>query len=144
MPKKLKWMLSGILLGSLINGCAPQPPDVFVFESLEQHLTTDSMTGHTVLSPSPACMTQIQEPACGHGVSIMTGREIFVGEGPLHLMNNKPWSVLKSQSVYLPATESYAPLATYVINACEKMGCNDQVAKFKVKLDSLASIKNMK
>lgn len=93
-----------------------------------------------MLSSSPTCMKQISEPECGHGVSIMLGREIFVGEGAGHWMNGKPWSKLRQQSVYLPAAESYAPLATYVINSCEKMGCSGDVTKFKVKLDSLNGV----
>lgn len=65
----------------------------------------------------------------------MSGREVYVGEKDK--LNGKPWSQLKMESVLLPATESYAPLAAYIINACKKSGCSKDIEKFKVKLDSL-------
>jgi len=85
-------------------------------------------------------MKQIGEPECGHCVWVVEGQEAFLGEGRGHWWNGKPWSQLRRESVYLPAQESYAPLATYIINACKKMNCSDDVTKFKVKLDSLNGI----
>ena len=141
MLKKLKWTPFAILLWLLTNGCAtPQPPDVFVFENMEQRFTTDPKTGHTILTPSPACEAAIGEMSCGHGVSILTGAEVFVGENSNHLFKNKKWSELRAESVYVPAVESYAPLSTYIINSCNKMGCNTQVDQFTIKLDSLNGV----
>lgn len=136
MPKRIKWLLFAVSLWSL-SSCAPKPPDVFVFENLAQHLATDPATRHLVLTASPTCVKQIGEFECGHGVAIVSGKEIFVGENPSHLFNGKPWSKIKQEAVYLPAEESYAPLAAYIINACEKMNCGDNVNLFRVKLDSL-------
>lgn len=129
-----------LLLTSVLGCATPQPPDVPVFENLASHLGADPLTGHTVLRPSPACLAVIQESECGHGVYIMSGKQVYVGELPAHLLNGKKWSELRRQSVYVPAKESYAPISTYIINSCEKMGCNDQVTRFKVKLDSLNGI----
>lgn len=70
----------------------------------------------------------------------MSKNEAYVGEGKEHLLSGKKWSEIKSESVYLPAVESYAPLSTYIINSCEKMNCSEQVDRFKVKIDSLGSI----
>lgn len=139
MLKLNRWLLFAILSCSAIS-CAPKPPDVFVFEYLQQHLATDPVTTHLVLTPSPTCMEKIKEPECGHGVSIVSGREIFVGEAEASYYKGKPWSALKAQSVYVPAVESYAPLATYMINACEKMHCSDQLNAFRVKLDALKGV----
>lgn len=85
-------------------------------------------------------MQKIEEPSCGHGVSIMTGREVFVGNQTAHYFNGKSWGALQEESVYVPAVESMAPLETYIINSCKKMGCNDNVDQFKVKLNSLNGI----
>lgn len=85
-------------------------------------------------------MEKINEPECGHCVRIVSGEEFFVGESPDHWFNKKPWSLLRRQSVLLPAEESYAPLAAYVINSCKKMGCSHEVTRFKVKLDALSGI----
>jgi len=115
-----------------------KPPDVFVFEPLVQHLSLDPTTGHSVLTPSPTCELKIKEAQCLHGVSIMTGTEIFVGE--LTLYKGKKASDLQAESILVPAVESYAPLETYIVNACKKMNCDSQVDAFKVKVNSLNGI----
>ncbi len=132
-----KWMRFASL-SLLLSACTPQPPDIYVFEHLAQRLSTDAVTGHIILSSNPVCMKEINEPECGHGVAIMSQKQIFVGEKKLY--SKKSWSQLRRESVYLPAIESYAPLATYVINSCEANNCNDQVTRFKVKIDELKSI----
>lgn len=93
-----------------------------------------------MLEPSPACWMSIGEFECGHCVWIMSGKEAFVGEKPGTWINGKSWSKLKSQSVYLPAEESYAPLAAFAINACKKLNCSGDATKFKVKLDGLKAV----
>lgn len=133
-------LLLFVILSFLLANCATKPPDVFVFKNLQQHLSNDPVTGHLILSPSPLCVQKINEAECGYGVSIMTGREIFVGEDPAHYFNKKPWSVVKQQSLYVPAIESYAPIATYMINTCAKNKCDPNVDKIKVKLDSLSGV----
>lgn len=140
MLKKLRWLLFAILSWSLISGCTPKPPDVPACEHMASHLAVDGSTGHMVWAPSPTCMKQIGEPECGHCVWIVSGKEAFIGEQKGHWLNGKTWSKIRSQSAYLPAAESYAPLATYIIDSCKKMGCSDDVTKFKVKLDSLNGV----
>lgn len=144
MPKlKLLSALPFAILSCLaISGCAsiPPPPDIYVFESLEQHLSTDAATQHLIMTPSPTCLAQIGEAECGHGVAIMSGKEIFVGEALAHHFKDKPWSKLKEESVFLPAVESYAPLATYLINTCRKFGCNSQLNAFRIKLNALNGV----
>lgn len=139
MLKNSKWLLSAILFYSLIS-CGPKPPDVPVFESLDQIVLKDAVTGHLLLTPSPICLAQIGEPECGHGIFIMSGKEIFIGEKAPYLLGGKPWSKIKSQSVYVPSIESYAPLTAYIINSCKKMGCDKSVEGFKVKIKSLKGI----
>lgn len=140
MLKLQKCLPFVILLFCLTEGCATlSPPDIYVFEDLQEHIALDQES-HLILTPSPACMEKIQENACGHGVSIVTGKEIFIGENAQHLYLGKTWSVLKSESVYMPAKESYAPLSEYLINVCAKMGCNSAIDAFRVKLDSLSAI----
>lgn len=136
MPRKLNFLIFAILLCSLIS-CATTPPDVYVFRGLDERITVDPVSGHTLWSPDPLCMQNIQEASCAYGVSIVTGKEIWVGELPAHLYNKKPWSQLRGESVYLPAEESYAPLSAFLINTCKQDGCNDTIDRFKVKLDSL-------
>lgn len=136
-PNALRLLLL-IISCVFLTSCSPKIPDVFVFESLEQRLSTDPMSGHLILSPSPTCMKQIKEVSCGHGVKIVSGEEIFVGE--ITLYAGKKWSELKAESIYVPAKESYAPLSAYIINSCKKMNCDSQVDAFKVKLDSLNGI----
>lgn len=93
-----------------------------------------------ILMPSPLCMAQIQEFECGHGVYIMSKREVWVGENKANWFNGKPWSEIKRESVYVPAVESFAPLSTYIINTCERNSCNDQVDRIKIQLDELEAI----
>lgn len=81
-------------------------------------------------------MEKINEPECGHCTRIVSGIEFYVGEKKL--FNEKPWSQLKMESVYVPSKESYAPLAAYMINACKKMRCQDEVTRFRTKLDPIA------
>lgn len=129
-----------LLFAWLLSACTPKPPDVPACEHLRQRLSNDPVTGHLILSPSPTCEEKIGEPECGHCTYIMSGKEIFLGELPTHLLNGKKWSELRASSIYLPAVESYSPLATYIINSCKKMNCDSQVDRFKVKLDSLNGI----
>jgi hypothetical protein len=128
------------LFAAFLVACAPKPPDVPACESLEQYLAIDSETQHLILKPSPTCAKQIGEFECGHCVYIVSGKEIFIGEGKAYQLNGKPWSQIKHEAVLLPAVESYAPLAAYVINACKKMHCSDDIARFKIKLDSLSGV----
>ncbi len=139
MPNKPKLALFALLCFCLAN-CSDKPPDVFVFKGLKQRLHIDPITKHLALTPSPTCELKIQEPECGYGVSILTGREVYVGEGPSHLFNGKTWSTLKDQSVYVPVAESYAPLESYIIDMCYRNNCDDQVDAIKVKLDSVGDI----
>ena len=142
MLRMLKWLLF-VILFCFLTSCTPSPPDVPVCEDLSQHLSKDPKSGDVVMVASPTCEAKIGEMQCGHCVFIVSGKEIFVGENTANFYNGKPWSVLKAQSVYLPAAESYAPLSAYVINSCKKMGCNSQVDAFKVKLDSLNGLVNV-
>lgn len=146
MPKlsKLRLMRSLCSFVLLCSACSPNIPDVYVFESLDQYLATDPTTGHLVLKPSPACMAKINEVACGHGVAIVSGTEIYVGELPGNQFSGKSWGVLKAESVYLPAQESYAPLITYIINACKKMNCSSVVGGFTTKLNTLGALQGPK
>lgn len=142
LPKLNVLWLFAISLWLLIefSGCATQPPDVPVFEPYTQRVTTDPKTDHMILLPSPLCMEKIQEFECGHGVYILSGKEIWVGEQKAHWFHGKPWSQIKRESIFVPAVESYAPLATYIINSCEQAHCNDQVDRFKVQVDQLKGI----
>ena len=130
-------LICSIILYASLTSCAISPPDVFVFQSLEQHVGIDEATGHTILKPSPACMTNIQEFECGHGTSIVSGKEIFVGEKEGRYFEGKPWSQIKRESILVPAKESYAPLVEYIINSCAKLKCDKDVTRFKVKIDTV-------
>jgi hypothetical protein len=139
MPKKLKCTLFAISF-YLLTSCAPNPPDVPACEHLGQHLFQDPKTGHQMLAASPTCMKQIHEAECGHCIYTITGRETFLGEMPGHGLNGKKWSQIRAESIYLPAVESYAPIKTYIVDACAKMNCNDQVSAFRVKINALNGI----
>lgn len=132
--------MKSIFLLVFLIGCAAVPPDVPVFENLQQRLSTDPATGHLLLTPDPICMAKIQETECGHGVYIMSGKEVFVGENTVLMPSKKKWSQLKAEAILIPAVESYAPLVAYIINSCKQNNCNDQVDAFKVKLDSLNGV----
>lgn len=67
----------------------------------------------------------------------MSGKIIFVGEDEKNHFNGKPWSQLQSQSILVPAEESYAPLSTYIINSCKAANCSDDITRFKVKIDAV-------
>lgn len=131
-----RWSLLAILFVLLTN-CTAKPPDVPVCEHMGQRLATDPATGHLILKASPTCMKQIAEVECGHCIYIISGKEIFVGEDPKYQLDKKPWSKLRQESIMVPSVESYAPLSTYIINACKQMNCNNDVDKFRVKLGSL-------
>lgn len=130
----VKWMLFAISFLSLLS-CTPNVPDVAACEHMEQQLTIDPITKHVLLRPSPTCMKNIKEIECGHCVTIVSKKEFFVGEADKYHYNEKPWSQIRRESALLPAEESYGPLSTYIINACKKMNCNDQVNRYKVKLN---------
>lgn len=136
MPRSLRCLLLAISCVFQIE-CTPRPPDVPACEHLGQRLTVDPVTGHDMLEASPTCMQEIQERECGFCVYIVSGRKIFIGENAPHLLNGKPWSKIRTQSILLPAVESYAPLSAYIINSCKKMNCDDDVARFRVKLGTL-------
>lgn len=85
-------------------------------------------------------MKAIGEAECCHFVFVISKKEFFVGEKPEHLFNGKTCSQFMNESVHCPAKECYAPLSKYVINSCEKMGCNDQVDRFRVVLPSVDGI----
>lgn len=137
MLKNWKWPLLGLLLVSLVN-CSPTPPDVPVCENLTQYLSNDDF-GHIVLVANPICEQQIKEAECGHCVNILSGKESFIGESVSHQLYGKPWSKVRKESIFVPP-ESYASLATYIINSCKKAGCNSEVDKFKIKLNSLYGV----
>lgn len=136
-------LLKSLLLISLfvsLCSCTPKPPDVPACEKLSQRVVKDPKTDHLILKPSPTCMKQVGEPECGHCTFIVSGKEIYVGEKQKFFLNGKPWSQIDRESIRLPAVESYAPIASYMINACEKNGCSADIQRFKVKLDSLKEI----
>lgn len=88
-------------------------------------------------------MKAIGEFECGHGVYLLSKQEIYVGENPKTWYNKKSWSRLKRESVIVPAQESYAPLAVYMINACEQMNCMDEVTRYRIRLDELKGIQDV-
>ena len=131
-----------LLVNLLLCSCSIKPPNVYVFEDLEQHIVIDPKTADLIWEPSTTCMDEIQEPQCGHGVAIMSGDEVYIGDNANNLFKGKKWSDLKAESVYVPAVESYAPLSTYIINSCKAANCDSQVDQFQVKLNSLNGIVN--
>jgi len=136
--KSILLMLLCVSLYSLFySSCAPKPPDVPVCEQLAQRITKD-VNGHIIMKPSPTCMEKISEAECGHCTYIISGKEIFIGEKESTFFNGKSWSTLKAQSILVPAKESYAPMAAYMINACKKMDCNEDVNRFRVKIGTLS------
>lgn len=139
MLKSTRWLLLAISCAWV--SCTPKPPDVPVCEALVQRTAVDSVTGHVILAPSPTCMAKIGEAECGHCVYIVSGKEEFIGEAPEHGLKGKPWHMVHEQSILLPAEESYAPLAAYIINSCKKANCSKDTQKFKEKLDSLEATK---
>lgn len=140
--KKLNKMklLPLILLSFSAINCVPKPPDVPVCENLTQHVAIDAITDHLVLIPSPTCRKQTGDPECGHCTYMVSGKEIYVGEGKDHLLNGKTWSRIKLESIYVPAVESFGPLSEYIINSCKKLNCNDQVDALKVKINKLSEV----
>lgn len=69
-----------------------------------------------------------------------TGKPIMVSTW---LNDKKSWNQVKKESAYLPGIEAYSPLASYIINSCKKMNCEDSVSAFRVKLDSLNGISSL-
>jgi len=124
----------------LLASCSA-PPDVVVWEHYRSRIVKDPVTGHILLKPSPSCMKEIKEPECGHGMSIVSGKEYFVGEKTL--FKGKKWSQLKEESLMCPALECYAPLAAHLIKECKKSGCDSDIEKFKIKVDSFSGIREV-
>ena len=136
----MKWLLL-VVLSNLLTSCAVQPPDVVILTELNEHIGIDPITGHTILRPSPTCFEKIQELNCLYGVYTMSGKEVFIGNNPVNYFNGKSATQIKEESILMPAVESYSPMVTYIINSCKALNCNSDVTKFKVKIDSLNSIK---
>src|SRR6266576_3128993 len=97
---KMRLILS-ILLSFWAISCTPSPPDVPVCENLPQRLISDPETDHLLLEASPTCEKRIAEVACGHCTYIISGKEIYIGERKPNLLNGKPWSQIKLESVYV-------------------------------------------
>lgn len=74
----LKYWPFAILL-CLATSCS-QPPDAPACEHLSQRISTDPVTGHIVLTPSPTCTLMMGEAECGHCTWIISGQERFLGE----------------------------------------------------------------
>lgn len=134
------WRAGLTALVVLLAACTPKPPDVPVCEHLDRVLVVDPATGHQMLDASPACLEKIGEPVCGHCVYIVSGKEIFVGEDPKNFFEGMAWSEIRDSSVQVPA-KSYADLAAYIINACKKTGCSEDVTRFRVRIGKLKSAK---
>lgn len=132
MQKKQRLRLFAILFCSLMPSCATVPPDAPAFHELEERIEYDPITNHVFKRPSPECEKAIQEPSCGYGVYMISGKEVFIGNAKGHDLNGKTWDQIKAESVLLPAQESFAPLADYVINSCEQTHCNEQIDRFRV------------
>lgn len=86
------------------------------------------------MAPSPTCMKQIGEAECGYCIYTITGEDLYIGESAGHMLNGKPWSQVKAESVMLPAEESYAPLVTYLAYACQQFACREVVTRADKKL----------
>jgi hypothetical protein len=132
----MKWLLLVISLNLLTN-CAVQPPNVPLFIELGQHIVKDPITGDILLKPSPTCYEKIHELECLYGIYTMDGKEVFVGNNPINYFNGKSADQIKEESLLAPSIETYAPIATYIINSCKALNCSSDVTKFKVKIDSL-------
>lgn len=136
--QKLKWML--LPLSMLLFACSPSPPDVPVCGDLKQKLSKDPITNHLILTPNPVCEEKIAEIECGHCTYIVSGNEIYIGEDKKNWVDlgkgKKSWSQISDEAIRVPA-ESYEKIAEYMINSCEKTGCNADLNRFKVKIDSV-------
>lgn len=122
---------------ALTASCTSTPPDIAACKPLDKLVFVDKNSGSTRTVPSPTCQKNIQEDECGYCVRIVSGNSFFVGEAKAHQFSGKPWSQLRSESIYLPAAESYSPLAAYILKVCAEDGCSTQLTKFKTKIDAL-------
>ncbi len=90
---------------------------------------------------NPVCDKEIGEADCGYCVFTITDKPIYVGERPENQFRRTPWSKLKLSAVLLPGLFSYAPIKAYFINTCKEFGdCNKDLARWRIKLDSLDSV----
>ena len=141
-PRKKNWTLF-IILCVLPISCAIKPPDVVVCKSLQKHLLYDADDNRLIQKPSPTCHKQIKEPECGACTYIVSGRKKYIGNKKENHFNGKSWKQIKEQSILVPAEESYAPLATYIINSCKKANCDKDVNRFKIKVESLEKMQQL-
>lgn len=90
--------------------------------------------------PNPVCMKQIGEPSCGYCTWSISEKHAYVGDQEKHHLYKKPWTQILAESVKMP-TEAYAEIKSYIIKICKQnQDCNADIAKWRVKLDSLDSI----
>lgn len=90
--------------------------------------------------PNPTCMKAIGEGACGFCPYTVSDKQVWVGESKAYWLYDTPWSVLKEQCALVP-TQTLAALKEDAMVNCKKYGCGDQnIAKWRIKLDSLSSI----
>jgi hypothetical protein len=88
-------------------------------------------------------MEQIKERECGACTYTVTQRKKYIGEKKENWFNGKPWSQLRKESILVPAEESYAPMVAHIINSCKARGCDKEITKFKVKIDSMEKIREI-
>ncbi len=94
----------------------------------------------TTFRPNPVCMKMLDEEECGYCTWSIKEKYQYVGENKETWLYGKPWSQIAAEAVLMPS-ESYARLKADIVENCKKsQECNKDIAKWRVKLDSLDSL----
>ncbi len=131
-----------ISLLSLLSSCAIKPPDGPVCRPLNaKRIVTKDPFGIPVekIRPNPVCIAEIGEPECGRCTWTISDRVKFIGESEDHHLYGKPWSLIKIEAVIMPS-EYFAGLKSYIVKSCKELKCDDQIPRWRIKVDSIDSV----
>lgn len=85
--------------------------------------------------PNPVCMKNIKEPTCGRCTWTIDDKVQYVGNNESNYLDGQSWLDIQLTGVIFPA-QSVAKVKGYIVNQCKKTNCNDNISKWRVKINS--------
>lgn len=137
----MKHLLSLTILCVLLSSCN-RPPDVPVCRPLDAKITEKRDAFGIIvreIRANPVCDKEIKEPSCGRCVWTISDKVQYVGEAKERWIYGKPWSRIRVEALVTP-TESWAKIKANIVKSCKETNCDEQIPRWRVKLDSLDSI----
>lgn len=134
----MRTTLLGTLFVLLLSACSdiPDVPSCRPLDSKKQTFDIPDIGKISVDRANPVCLKEIKEIRCGFCVWSVSDKTQYVGEDKKTWLYGKPWSVIELEAIKTPP-ESYARIKAYVMDECKRTNQCDDVARWRIKLDSL-------